>query len=138
MLRKIIAIFCLLSLSLGSIAQQQKSDLRAIKVGLLTERMKLSSQQSEKFWPVYNRYEAEMKVVWRAMRELREKGAEHSNSKQAVDQLQKLEEQRVQIRGKYKDAFLKVISADQLAAMYNAESEFKKMLLERLKQDNKK
>ena len=99
--------------------------------------MKLSGQQSEKFWPVYNRYEAEMKVVWRAMRELREKGAEHNNSKQAVDELQRLEEQRVKIRGKYKDAFLKVISADQLAAMYNAESEFKKMLLERLKQDKK-
>jgi uncharacterized protein YcbX len=127
----IIAAICLLSFGYTATAQGDPQ-LKSIKVALLTERMNLSTEQSEKFWPVYNRYESEMKVVWREMRQLREKG-DGGNSKHTVERLQQLEEERVKIRGKYKDAFLRVISADQLASMYAAESEFKKMLVDRLK-----
>ena len=133
----IIAAICFFSIGFSANAQNDP-ELKSIKIALLTERMNLTSQQSEKFWPVYNRYESEMKVVWREMRQLREKGDAGSNSKQAVDRLQQLEENRVKIRGKYKDAFLKVINANQLASMYAAESEFKKMLVDRLKKDGKK
>jgi hypothetical protein len=112
---------------------QNKPDqqLRAIKVGLLTDRMKLTPQQSEKFWPVYNRYENEMRTIWRAKHALND---QKGNSKEKVDRLQQLEQQKVVVRGKYKDEFLKVISADQLAAMYQAEQEFKNLLLKRLKE----
>lgn len=138
MLRSIIiAAICIFSIGFSANAQSDP-ELKSIKIALLTERMNLTSQQSEKFWPVYNHYESEMKVVWREMRQLREKGDAGNNSKQAVDRLQQLEEDRVKIRGKYKDAFLKVINANQLASMYAAESEFKKMLVERLKKDGKK
>lgn len=138
MLRSIIiAAICIFSIGFSANAQSDP-ELKSIKIALLTERMHLTSQQSEKFWPVYNRYETEMKVVWREMRQLREKGDAGNNSKQAVDRLQQLEEDRVKIRGKYKDAFLKVINANQLASMYAAESEFKKMLVDRLKKDGKK
>ncbi len=138
MLRSIIiAAICIFSIGFSANAQSDP-ELKSIKIALLTERMHLTSQQSEKFWPVYNRYETEMRVVWREMRQLREKGDAGNNSKQAVDRLQQLEEDRVKIRGKYKDAFLKVINANQLASMYAAESEFRKMLVERLKKDGKK
>lgn len=112
---------------------QNKPDqqLRAIKVGLLTDRMKLTPQQSERFWPVYNRYENEMRTIWHAKHALNDR---KGNSKEKVDELQQLEQQKVVVRGKYKDEFLKVISADQLAAMYQAEQEFKNLLLKRLKE----
>lgn len=138
MLRSIIiAAICIFSIGFSANAQSDP-ELKSIKIALLTERMHLTSQQSEKFWPVYNRYQTEMRVVWREMRQLREKGDAGGNSKQAVDRLQQLEEERVKIRGKYKDAFLKVINANQLASMYAAESEFTKMLVDRLKKDGKK
>lgn len=138
MLRSIIiAAICIFSIGFSANAQSDP-ELKSIKIALLTERMNLTSQQSEKFWPVYNRYQTEMRVIWREMRQLREKGDTGGNSKQAVDRLQQLEEDRVKIRGKYKDAFLKVINANQLASMYAAESEFTKMLVDRLKKNGKK
>lgn len=133
MLRKIIilVLFCVAGISISSYAQDKQPDpqLRAIKVGLLSERMKLSPQQSEKFWPVYYRYEDEMRQVWRSKKALNDP---KNTSKTKVDELQKLEEKKVQIRGKYKNEFLRVISTDQLAAMYQAETEFVNMLLNRL------
>ena len=33
--------------------------IHAIKVAYLTDKLQLTSEQSEKFWPIYNRYEEE-------------------------------------------------------------------------------
>ncbi len=133
MLQKIVLlIICVFGLAMAGNAQQQKKPdpkLKAIKVALISDRMTLTPKQSEKFWPVYNRYEDEMREVWRAKRALND---QKNNSRDKVDKLQQLEEKKVQIRGKYKSEFLSVVSADQLAAMYAAETEFKNMLLKRL------
>ena len=132
--RIVLLVVCMLSMSLAGNAQQhhQKSDpkLKAIKVALISDRMALTPEQSAKFWPVYNRYEDEMRLVWREKRALNDA---ENKAKDKVDRLQALEEKKVQIRGKYKNEFLSVVSADQLAAMYSAEIEFKNMLLKRLR-----
>lgn len=131
MLRNIILmVLCLVGFCwYGHSQQKTDPQIRAIKVALLTERMKLTTQQSEKFWPVYNRYEDEMRVVWRAKKALNDP---NNTSNTKVAELQKLEEKKVQIRGKYQNEFLRVVSNQQLAAMYQAESEFKQLLLQRL------
>jgi|SRR5690606_1077590 len=131
--RLVLLVVCMLSIAMtGNAQQDNKTDpkIKAIKVALLSDRMALTPEQSEKFWPVYNRYEDEMRVVWRAKRALNDP---ENKAKDKVDRLQALEEKKVQIRGKYKNEFLSVVTADQLAAMYAAEVEFKNMLLKRLR-----
>ena len=38
----------------------------AIKVGYITDKVHLTSEQATKFWPVYNRYEEEMRDTRRS------------------------------------------------------------------------
>ena len=37
--------------------------VKAVRVALLTEKMSLSTEEAEKFWPVYNDYEKEQKMI---------------------------------------------------------------------------
>lgn len=107
--------------------------IRKLKIEYVTSQMSLTQNQLQKFLPLYNRYSDELLVHRRAIKAL-EKNA---NSSYTVEERQKLEEKMVEIKGRYKDDFLKIITAQQLASMYKAESEFKNILLNHLKKDKK-
>jgi Mg2+/Co2+ transporter CorB len=137
MFNKIISVFLLMfSLTFASKAQEPvKADpqIRKLKIEFVTGQMNLTQTQLQKFLPLYNRYSDELLVHRRAIKAL-EKNA---NSNYTVEERQKLEEKMVEIKGRYKDDFLKIVTAQQLAAMYKAEGDFKKILLDHLKKQGK-
>jgi hypothetical protein len=115
----------------------RREKIHAIKVGYITDKINLTPGQAEKFWPVYNRYEQE----WRQMRqEFKKKYPKDNNSmnehdsKKFIEDNLEVREARLNLEKKYKNEFLKVISAQQLAALYQAEREFKQMLIQNLKE----
>ncbi|RQO32304.1 hypothetical protein DBR32_01455 [Taibaiella sp. KBW10] len=122
----------LLFLSFGSYAQNTSdAKIRAIKISLITDKMKLNADQATKFWPVYNQYESEMRVIWKAKGAL--KNERGMTAEEIIDERQKLDERTVSIKAKYKNEFLNIISAAQLNSLYLAESEFKNILINQLK-----
>lgn len=107
--------------------------IRKLKIEYVTSQMSLTQSQLQKFLPLYNRYSNELLVHRKAIKAL----DQNANSGYTVQERQKLEEKMVEIKGRYKDDFLKIITAQQLAAMYKAEGEFKKILLDHLKKEGK-
>jgi hypothetical protein len=125
-------------LSFGMTSAQDgnnKERIHAIKVGFITEKIQLTTDQAAKFWPVYNRYEDERGTLRRNFyaKYPRDKQQDQQSSMQYVDDNLAYQEQQVALKRKYKDEFLKIISAQQLAQLYQAEREFKKMLVDQLK-----
>ncbi len=111
--------------------------INAIKVGYITDKLKLNSSQATAFWPVYNEYERELREARRSFRQKYRSGAADENNARARSYIEDnldLQEATVGIKRKYKDRFLKVISAQQLAALYEAERDFKKQLIRQLRQ----
>lgn len=133
MKRYLILLLLSLSFSAAPIYAQSTSDakIRAIKISLLTDKMRLSSEQATRFWPVYNQYENEMRVIWKASGALRTQRG--MTAEEIIDERQKLDERKLAIKAKYKNEFLNIISATQLNNMYLAEAEFKDLLLKQLK-----
>lgn len=134
-MKRYLILLGLLLLSFGATPMhaQTTSDakIRAIKISLISDKMKLSADQATKFWPVYNRYENEMRVIWKASGELRTQRG--MTPEEIIDERQKLDERRLAIKAKYKNEFLNIVSAAQLNNMYLAEAEFKNILLKQLK-----
>ena len=116
-----------LVLSFTGFGQSRKKDeqIRKLKIEFVTQQMSLTQQQAQKFLPLYNRYSDELLVHRFAIKDLEK----NPDSKFQVEERQRLEQKMVEIKGTYKNDFLKVITAQQLAAMYKAEREFKKVLL---------
>lgn len=110
--------------------------IHAIKIGYLTDRLHLTPTQAAAFWPVYDDYEGEVRDARKAFREKYRNNQVDNNSEanQFIDDNLDFQEQMLAINRKYKDRMLKVISPQQLATLYEAERDFKKLLLQQLRE----
>lgn len=106
------------------------------KIGLITNRLNLSAEQSQQFWPVYNEFDSKKKDIRRQMRRL----IVETNTLTTPDEkilanikeTLNLQQKEVDLEREYMNKFLKVINVRQLAELYKAEQVFTQMLLQRL------
>ena len=111
------------------LAQEEKKPeagrIEALKIAYLTRKLNLSTEEAQKFWPVYNSYANEMR---RTQQEFRErKGNEIER-----------EEKVLGIRKKFNGEFNKALSGDKVNEFFRAEREFngivQKEIMERRQQ----
>lgn len=117
---KRILLFVLLLTTTGSLLAQQDRDdkIRALKIAFLTERLQLTSNEAQKFWPVYNKYEAEVEKIRRERRQ----GSVLDN-----------EEKLLAVRKKYNSSFEKVLGKEKTNTLFKAEQDFREVLIKRLR-----
>lgn len=135
-------VFCL-TMVLASHAQRGGEDMRQIhdaKVSMISNRLKLTAEQSEKFWPIYNEFSEKRRGIRRAQRkvinERRDGGLTDKVALENLKEVQELKQKEVDLEKQYQDRFLSVITPSQLAELQSAEKSFNDMLLQRL--DRKK
>lgn len=138
-MKKLLSILIVVLLSLPVVAQQGErfERIRAARIALITQRLNLTSKQAEAFWPVYNKYESERIAIRRSFKAKQKAltpDADEETSRKYIRENIDYQQQNLELRKKYKDQFLKVISAQQVAALFDAEREFKEMLLEQLRE----
>jgi hypothetical protein len=104
-----------------TIAQQGngRERIQALKVAFITQKLHLTAAEAEKFWPVYNQYDNEIMQV-------------RANNRDG-DVIEK-EQQVLDIRKKYRPSFEKILGPQRLNDLYNAEADFRKILIQRLKE----
>ena len=116
----------LVAFSFSSFAQDG-GKLQAYKIAYLTNKLSLTPQEAQRFWPVYNQYENELREV---RKESRQGGK---------DELER-EEKVLNIRKKYNSEFAKIISPEKVNTLFRSEKEFtalvQKEMMER--RNNKK
>jgi len=115
--------------------------VEALKVGFLTQRLNLTSAEAKAFWPVYNEYEAELEQLRKARRE------NLLNARDNWDQLSDAEvekiveselasrQQELDLLKKYHSRFKQVLPIKKVARLYKAQEDFKRELLERIKEN---
>lgn len=112
---------------------------KAVRVALLTQKMSLSTEEAEKFWPIYNEYEKEQK-------KLREKFQPNKDifslDDAAVEKhlfgILDMEEELVKMKKKYYQNFSKVIGYRKVAILAKSDREFYLAMIERLKNQPKR
>ena len=115
--------------------------VRALKVAFITQKLNLTSEEAEKFWPIYNEYQDKRDVVRQQLAENRKKINEQSETltpeelMKLADEEMTLRQQDLDLQKEMHEKLKKVLPAKKLALLYVAEEEFKKELLEMLKKD---
>lgn len=115
---------------------QKNQQVEAVKIAFITQKLDLNSSEAEKFWPVYNRYQGEMREVFKLRR-----AAKNKKDADADDKLTgelDFESRLLDIRKKYKQEFSKVISSEKVSQFYAAEREFREQMIRELKDRRKK
>jgi len=126
-------LICLvMALPLSAQEKSQRSQqIESVKVAFITQKLNLNSAQAEKFWPVYNTYQQELRVVYKQRREARDK--QKANPDQKMDNELEFESRLLNIRKKYKEEFSKVLPADKVLSFFDAEREFRETMIKELK-----
>jgi Spy/CpxP family protein refolding chaperone len=140
----ILSVFIALLLSFSTMAQRSDGSrpnmekLKAMKVGVITEKLGLTENQAKGFWPIYNQFDDERQDLNRAMRsKMRASRDEESTEESEIarqDEVFELREKELALSKRYRPEFLRVISAKQYSDLVLAEREFNQMLLRELRE----
>lgn len=101
-----------------------RKDVRSQKKQIIAENMDLSDAEAEKFWPVYDRYAAELSRIYDTKIALLKDYAQNYSSmtgEQAENYIRKraeVEQSIMLLRVKYIPAFRKVLSGRETALFY--------------------
>jgi len=137
-----LTILLVVILSFPTLAQpgDKREDIESMKIAFLTRRLNLTPEEAKKFWPVYNQFSEELKSV----RETRNKAGRDvkDNFQQMTDkEIEKVvdgdisyRQQELDILKKYNAQFKQTLPMRKVALLYRAEEDFKKELLERIKE----
>lgn len=140
-MKKIVLVLFLVST--GLYAQRPNQDrMKAFKTAYLTDQLDLTSSEAEKFWPIYNYFDNKLKSLRKKERsevfsKVRNGGIEALTDSEAIALIDKMLEMKtteLQYRKELVKDLLKVLSPKKIIKLNRAEEEFKKILLERLKQ----
>jgi len=123
-------------------AQVAREKIKALKVAHITETLQLSSEEAQKFWPVYNAYE-EKTLEYRVekfrgiKRELKDQNIDEMSEAEAeklLSQTEATEEKLYTERRELIKNLKKIISAKKILLLKKAEDDFNKKLLRQLKE----
>lgn len=136
------AIFTLL-LVLPSIvrAQDKHEKVQQLKVAYFTKELNLTTQEAEKFWPIYNEMEVKIKELRKSRRKTA-KNLEQNYDSLSVDAMKKntnalfdSEIAEVNLRREYYNKIGEAIGFKKATKVLKLEREFKQQLLQRLKEE---
>jgi len=100
---------------------KQEEKIQALEIAFISRKLELSTDEAQKFWPVYNDYKKEMRQVVMTSR--------NNPGRDVVE----TEQRMLDIRKKYKDRFSGIIGQPRMNKFFQAEHEFRGVLLNRLK-----
>ena len=119
--------------------EQQKERLQAEHIAYLTEKLELTSEEAQVFWPVYNKAKAEQKegnkVIGEAKKALKLAVKEGKSEKEVADALNayiKAKNGQKNVMLDYKPQFEKVLGTVKTAKLYLAEDNFRNSQIHRL------
>jgi hypothetical protein len=116
----------------NSTPAEKKAKLDAWHTAFLTSEMQLTTEEAQKFWPIYNEYKAEMENLEKPVKAVGKTIEQMSDAelRQMIYKELDNEQQRVNMNKKYIDRFLTILPAIKIVRLKKAEREFKKMVLE--------
>ena len=134
-------VFCLFTsfVIYGQVGQGREK-IKTLKVAFITERLSLTSEEAQVFWPIYNEHEKNTQRIRRKERlEIQSKLMDmdlltNAEANQLLDELIALEQEKQDLHIEFIDKISQVISPKKTLLLIKAEEDFKRRLLREMQQ----
>lgn len=125
--------------------KEKRDQIKALKVAFLTNELKLSSEEAEKFWPVYNAFDdKQFELRHQKMRTYAKKLSDGSLDKMTdkealmfLNQIENTDEEQYLNKKKLNAALRNIISPIKILKLRKAEVEFDRKLLQQYRNNRK-
>ena len=125
------------------VCKQKKEFIDKERIPFFTDYLNLSSQEAEKFWPLYNEYLNKKENLFKEMRNIKMKLKNSSTdiSDSEAENLNKeyisIQEKQLKLLKEYNEKFKKILPINKVNKIYFAEREFRKYLLRQLRKNRR-
>lgn len=135
-------LIILFFLSISSFAQQgmneKKEQIKALKVGFITNELALTTEEASKFWPIYNAFDdKQFELKHHKMRAFKARMTDEALDKMSekeaaalLAQMENNEDELCQLRKKFIANLKGILPATKIIKLKKAEDDFYKKLLQ--------
>lgn len=143
-------IFALLLMAIGiaawaqdempEVSQDPKAQerIQSLRIAYITEKLGLTTEQAEKFWPIYREFSQERRKLGQELREAQRqidpKNPDPKKQQDLLDLGLRLKERELNLERDYSGRLREVISAQQMLNLRKAEGDFRNMVMQQLQQ----
>jgi hypothetical protein len=103
----------------------------AARAAYITQRLGLTTEEAERFWPIYREFAGKRQELRQRYRDARRQGADE---KELVDLGLQIRQQELDLEKDYSGRMMKVIPAQKLVRLRHAEQEFTRIILRQIQQ----
>ena len=138
----LVVVILFTTIAFGQKQQQgkrpTKEKVKALKIAHITSKLNLTTEEAQKFWPIYNEFEAKMSEFRKKRKEKHKKG--EAKPKMTDAELEKMmnnhfdvEQKQLNLKKEYHTKFKAVLPIQKVAKLYKAEHSFKRELLKKMR-----
>jgi hypothetical protein len=134
---KIIIFLVLLLQSAVSFSQNDKDKVEALRVAFIGKKIELTTNEAEKFWPIYNERNDKIKVLRKNLRQAYKKGVDNLSDKELEELLQldiKSKQAEAELYKTYTEKIKAIIGTKKTVKLHIAEEEFKKEIIKTIQE----
>ncbi|MBK7382461.1 MAG: hypothetical protein IPP83_10310 [Flavobacteriales bacterium] len=147
-LLRITTLFLLLAPAFHATAQDEDmpplssdrlKEIKAQKTAYLTTKLGLTSDEAQRFWPIYNEYDDAREKLHKEMRELhksasRDGALDEAKAREVLNKGLDIRTRELDLGRTFSDRFVKSIGAVKTVQLVKAERDFNREVLRRFKE----
>jgi hypothetical protein len=139
-MKKYIVAVVLIAFSLSGFAQDKQRDdrreqMKALQIAFVTEKLSLTPEESQTFWPIHNAFEEKSSAVRSKSRKI--ENVEEMSDEEAMNFVNtriSIDEELVVLRKEYVQDLKSVLSPKKIAMLFAIEHEFKRKMLKNIRE----
>ena len=145
-MKPLLKMLLMVLLSLPAFAQEDElpatidpkveEKVRAAHIAYITDQLALTPEEAEKFWPIYREFAVKRKEIRQELRQMRKNPDPNKTQdqldKELVDKQFDVKQRELNLEKDYSGRLLKVISAQKLRTLPDAERRFRQMILDQI------
>jgi hypothetical protein len=108
-----------------------REKINAARVAYITERLELTPEEAEKFWPLYREYTQKRQVLRQQFNDAKREG---QPADKLLDLDYKIKQQELDLERDYSGRLRQTITPQKLMNLRKAEDDFRKLLLQQIQQ----
>lgn len=115
-----------------------REKVEAARIGLITNRLGLTPDQAEKFWPIYREFTEKRQEMRKEFRQMQlgidPNNPDQKKQQELVDFGFQLKQRELNMEKDYSSRILNVINVQQMLSLRKAEQDFRQLILNQLQQ----
>lgn len=119
-----------------SAQQIRRERIKAFRAAVFVEELQLTEKEATDFFPIYNAFDQKQEELRKELRQARRniELVADADVKAHIEKMFQLEEQGIDLKREYFDRFMEVLPVRKVLRIQKAEQEFRKLLLERVRE----